>query len=175
MAMRKGVVSQSAATTSELNKLVGIPALAYQLVAERVSFTETTGAGTYTASVTVPAGALIYDIKVWATVLFTATTSADMIVGDAADPNGWYDAINMKATDLAVGEQINFAFPGGEAADVVGVYRVIATGELETAYAAAARVITGEIITVGAAGNAGRAFMEVSYSAPVVVTAAVKT
>lgn len=158
------------ATAAELNKATGLAATAYHSVAELRSFTETTGAGTYTGSVTVPIGAIITDIKVWSTVLWTATTSALMDVGDAVDPDGWYTQIDLKATDLLVNEEINFAQLGGKQ----GAYIVAATGQRSTAYSALARVISGIIITVGAAGLAGRTFLSVHYVLPI-ATAAVKS
>jgi hypothetical protein len=137
---------------------------------ETILFTETTGAGTYTGSLTVPANALILDIKVWSTALCTATTSALMDVGDAGDPDGWYTQINLKATDLLVGEQIRFGSTGGKE----GAYMVVATGELETAFSASARVITGTVVTVGAAGNAGRTYLSVEYTDPTTIANATK-
>lgn len=136
------------------------------------SFTETTGAGTYTAAVTVPAGSLIKDIKVWSTALWTASTSALMNVGDAGAAAGWFTGINLKATDLLVGEEINFAQTGGKE----GSYLVLATGARSAAYSATARVISGVVVTVGASGSAGRTFMQVSYvtSGSGVVPAATK-
>ena len=140
--------------------------------AVEVSFTETTGAGTYTASVTVPAGSTITDIKVRSTALWTATTSASMDVGDVGDPNGWYAAIDLKATDLLVGEEINFDNTGGKE----GAYLVPASGTRSAAYSASSRVISGVVTTVGAAGNAGRTRMTVLYTTTGsgVVTAATK-
>lgn len=128
--------------------------------AVEVTFTETTGAGTYTGSVTVPAGSTIEDIKIRSTALWTATTSALMDVGDVADPNGWFAGIDLKATDLLVGEEINFVQTGGKE----GAYLSLATGLRSAAYSAAARVISGIIVTVGAAGNAGRTRMMVLYT-----------
>lgn len=127
-----------------------------------VTVTETTGAGVYTGSVTVPAGAVIEDIKLWSTVLWTATTSATGKVGDVADDDGWYTGIDLKATDLLVGEQIRFGSTGGKE----GAYYVAATGLLSTAYSATARVISFIVTTVGAAGSAGRSFMEVKWNTP---------
>lgn len=125
-----------------------------------VSFTETTGAGVYTGSVTVPAGSVIKDIKVWSTALWTAATSATGKVGDVADDDGWYTGIDLKATDLLVGEQIRFGSTGGKE----GAYYVTASGLLSAAYSASARVISMIVTTVGASGNAGRSFMQVSYT-----------
>lgn len=141
-----------------------------RLLVETILFTETTGAGTYTGSVTVPGNSVIHDIKVWSTAVWTATTTALMDVGDAADPDGWYTQIDLKATDLVVGEQIRFESAGGQE----GVYYVAATGELETAWSASARVISGIVVTVGAAGNAGRTYMQVLYSDPANIGAATK-
>lgn len=133
-----------------------------------VTFTETTGAGVYTGSVAIPAGATLIDIIVNGVALWTATSSAAMIVGDGTDPNGYYDAIDLKATDLLAGESISFAQAGGKA----GAY--IANSQVSPRYAAAARTITGEITTVGAAGSAGRTRMTVVYSMPATTTAATK-
>ena len=124
-------------------------------VAER-TFVES-GAGTYTADVTVPAGAYVLDIIVNGVVLWAAATSAAMDVGDVADPNGYYAAINLKATDLLAGESISFALAGGKA----GAY--IANSQVSPRYAAAERTISGVVTSVGA-GTAGRTRMLVVYA-----------
>jgi hypothetical protein len=155
------------ASAAELNKCDGIAATAYQVVTEEVTFTETTGAGTYTGSITVPAGATIIDIKIRSTALWTAATSATMKVGDAADDDGWFTGIDMKATDLLVGEEINFVQTGGKE----GAYLSLTTGARTTAYSASARVVSGIVTTVGASGNAGRTRMMVIYALPTAVAA----
>jgi hypothetical protein len=128
------------------------------VVGREVTFTETAGAGVYTGSVTVPAGATILDVKVRSTALWTAATSANMKVGDVAVDDGFYTGINLKATDLLVGEEINFINTGGKE----GSYIVAATG-YRTAYSSAARVVSGIITTVGGSGTAGRTRMQVVY------------
>src|SRR3990170_2746825 len=65
-------------------------------ICEEVTIAETTGAGTYSGSVDIPAGATILDVKIRNTAAWTATTSATLIAGDTEDPNGFYDAINLK-------------------------------------------------------------------------------
>jgi hypothetical protein len=145
-------------------------ATAGEVVSERRSFTETTGAGTYTGSVTVPAGATTLDIKLWSTVLWTASTSAIAKVGDVADDDGWFTGVNLKATDLLVGEELNFIQTGGKE----GAYLSLTTGARTVAYSASARVISCIIITVGASGSAGRSFFEVVYQTPPSTTAATK-
>lgn len=147
-------------TAAQLNLAAG-GVTGYPLQAARVTFTETTGAGVYTGSITVPAGALIIDVKVWSTVLWTAATSATMKVGDT-DDDGWFTGIDLKATDLLVGEEINFENLGGKQ----GVYLVAATGLRSAAYNAAARLVTGIVTTVGTTGNAGRTFMSVLWTNP---------
>jgi hypothetical protein len=125
-----------------------------------VSITETTGAGTYTASVAVPAGSTITDIKLRNTALWTAATSATGQVGDVADDDGWFTGIDMKATDLLVGEELNFVQTGGKE----GAYLSTSTGKRSAAYSASARTITFKVVTVGSTGNAGRSIGEVHYT-----------
>jgi hypothetical protein len=129
---------------------------------KEITFTETTGASTYTGSVTVPAGCWIEDIRIYGAAVWNTTTTATMIVGDAGDPDGWYTAINLKETDLLVGEVISFHSSGGKE----GVYLVQASGLRNTMYSASARVITGVVTTVGAAGTLGRTRMLVIWSQP---------
>jgi hypothetical protein len=129
-------------------------------VAVERSFTETTGAGVYTGTVDVPAGATILDIIVNGVALWTATTSATLKVGDAADDDGYFTAVNLKATDLLAGESISLESAGGKA----GAY--VANSQVSPRYSASARQIKGIITTVGAAGNAGRTRMTVIYAAP---------
>lgn len=130
--------------------------------AEQVTFTETTGAGVYTGSVSLPAGATLLDVIVDGVALWAATSSATMIVGDDTDDNGIYDAINLKATDLLAGESLSFAQSGGKA----GAYNVGTNTHWASRYSASARSITGKITTVGAAGTTGRTRMTVVYCLP---------
>ena len=158
----------SGLSAAEAAKIASLGANAYIPVAELRSFTQTSAAGVYTGSVTVPAGALITDIKVWSTVLWNAGTSALMDVGDVTDPDGWFTQIDVKATDLAVGEEINFVQTGGKE----GAYLSLTTGLRSAAYSASARIVSGIITQVGT-GTAGRTFMAVIYVLPT-ATAATK-
>jgi hypothetical protein len=133
-----------------------------------LTFTETTGAGTYTGSVVLPAGATLLDIIVNGVALWDTTTSATLIAGDATDPDGYYTAVNLKATDLLAGESISFALAGGKA----GAY--IANSQVSPRYAAAARTISVVVTTVGAAGSAGRTRALIVYSVPATPVAATK-
>jgi hypothetical protein len=122
-------------------------------------FSESTGAGTYTGSVVVPAGATILDIVLTSSAVWNAFTSATMQVGDAAQPAGWYTGINLKTGgELELGEQISFNQPNGKN----GIYLNNAIG-LRQGYSATARTISGVVTTSGATGNLGRTRMLVEY------------
>ena len=137
---------------------------------QSVLFTEA-GAGTYTGTVALPAGAVIQDVIVHAIALWAAATSAAMIVGDVDDPNGFFDAVDLKATDLLAGESINFTQTGGkEGADLDDP---AAGAHVRRRYLATARSVTGKIVSTGA-GTTGRTLMTVIYAVPS-PTAAVKT
>jgi hypothetical protein len=142
------------------------------IVAKEVTFTETTGAGTYTGSIQVPAGATLQDIIVHAVALWDTATSAALNVGDAADPDGFFAAVNLKATDLLAGESISFAFAGAKQGADVDV--TAAGAHVRRRYLATARVISGVVVTVGATGSAGRTRMTVLYTLPTTVIAATK-
>lgn len=146
------------ATAAELNRLAGIAATATPTVAETVSFTETTGAGVWTGSVAVPAGATIQDILIDGVALWTSQTSATLKVGDVADDDGYYTDVDLKATDLLAGESLSFAMAGGKA----GAY--IANSQVSPRYSATARTISGIITKVGSTGTAGRTRMTVLYT-----------
>lgn len=143
------------ATAAQINKLAAITG--YPVEAHEVTFTETTGAGTYTGAVVVPAGATIIDIIVSAVALWTATTSASLEVGDVTDPDGYYTAVDLKAIDLLAGESLSFAQNGG----VQGAY--IANSQVSPRYSATAHTITATVVSVGAAGSAGRTRVIVVY------------
>ena len=136
------------------------------VVVEEVTFTEA-GDTTYTGTVNIPAGATILDIQVRNTALWDDGTSAVMKVGDAADDDGWFTGVNVKATDLLVGEVLNFNNLGGKD----GAYITAASGAFTKSYNAAATVVTGVITTGAQDGTAGRTRMVVVYSVPNVVAA----
>ena len=134
------------------------------VIEERVmSFDDDSGAGVagvFTmVPVAIPAGATILDIRVHGIDLWNAGTSAALIVGDTADPNGFYDAVNLKATDLLAEEELNFA----DSLEI-GVYL---TGQKRDAYRAAATNVTAEITLVGTAATTGKLRIIVIYANPV--------
>lgn len=129
------------------------------IVSKEISFVETGGAATYTGSVVVPAGATLLDIRIRSTALWDNAGAVTMKVGEA-DDDGWFIGINLKATDLLVGEEINFDNTGGKE----GAYLVTATGLRSAAYSATARTISGIITTASTGGSAGRTRMLVIYA-----------
>ena len=126
------------------------------------------GAGTYTGSVVLPAGSTLLDIVVHAEALWTAATSASLEVGDTADPDGFFTAVNLKATDLLAGESINFVSTGGQKGADVDLVDAAAGAdhvrrrELSNS---AERTITASVVSVGA-GTAGRTRVLVIYAKP---------
>lgn len=132
------------------------------VVAER-TFVETTGAGTYTATVAIPAGAWLMDLLWLNTALWTAASSATLDVGDDDDPDGMLDGINLKsapAADLAISYRDGDTGVGDDSA---------AFGPIR--YYAAAKTITATVVTVGASGAAGRSRLVVVYATPAAVAA----
>lgn len=125
-----------------------------------VTFTETDGAGVYTGAVTVPAGASILDILIAGVAVWDNAGAVTMKVGDT-DDDGYYTAINLKATDLLAGESLSFALAGGKA----GAY--IANSQVSPRYAVAARTINGIITSASTGGSTGRTRMTVLYHLPV--------
>lgn len=165
------------ATAAELNKTDGIAATAYNTVTEGVSFTED-GSTTYTGTVEIPAGAILQNIQIVTTVLWDDATSATLKVGDDDDDDGWFTGVNVKVTDLLVGEVLDITNAenwGG----ANGAYLVAATGRKgrttagvdSGVYFGAASEVIGVITTGGQDGSAGRSFMFVTYAVPTVVAA----
>jgi hypothetical protein len=144
------------------------PAAAVTVQALRARFVEN-GAGTYTATFTLPAGATLLDIIVEAEALWTAGTSAVIDIGDAADPDGYFSAVNLKATDLLAGESVSLGSTqvnGGDGA----AYVIVGTStHLSRRYSSAARDITAVVTSVGA-GTAGRTRVTVVYAPEALTT-----
>lgn len=85
-------------TASQLNRLASpycdeksMPVLAQQMV-----FTENGGAHTYSAKATLPE-CVILDVILSVITAYTNGTSAVLNVGDATDPDGWWDNIDLLA------------------------------------------------------------------------------
>jgi hypothetical protein len=136
-----------------------------RLVYQEVTFTETAGAGTYTGSVTVPAGSYLVDVLVHGVALWDNGTAASMNVGDAAVTNGMLVITSLKVGgDLLAGETLSVA---GAAGTTGGEEGGDITGSMWTRrYLATERVISGVITTTGVGGSTGRTRMVVIYTDP---------
>lgn len=117
-------------------------------------------AGVYTVSLTLPAGAHLMDILVEGVALWNNGTSATLKVGDASVDDGYYTAVNLKATDLLAGESISFALAGGKA----GSY--IANSQVSPRYSATARTISAIVTTVGTVPTTGETRIAVIWTQP---------
>lgn len=159
-------LSGNTATAAEMSKLSGITG--YPMQSAEITFTETSGAGVWTGTVSLPAGATIHDIIINGVALWTSQTSATMKVGDGVDDDGYYTGIDLKATDLLAGESLSLALAGGKQ----GAY--VANSQVSPRYNAAASSVIGVITKVGTSGTAGRTRMLVIWSATGAQTAASK-
>ena len=60
---------------------------------------------THTATFVIPAGSTLLDIYVVPEVLWTSSGTVSLSVGDANSSTGWFQATNLKGTDLILGER----------------------------------------------------------------------
>lgn len=143
------------ASAAEMNRLDGIPAVAGIVLEQELLFTQTTGDGVYTGTMSLPANSRIIDIGCDAQVLWNASVSASLIVGDGVDPDGFFVATDLTAADLLAGEINNLEHQGGKG----GLY---IAAEQRNLFQAAARDIIAEVTQVGTGAN-GRLRVYVAY------------
>jgi hypothetical protein len=136
------------------------------VLAESLYFVEN-GAGTYTGTVVIPAGATLIDVIVHADALWTASSSAALIVGDTVDDDGIYAAVDLKSTDLLAEEGLSFAYPAGQfGADVVMDYASVATigaSYIKRRQLSTGRTMQAKVTSVGA-GTGGRTRVTFVYA-----------
>ncbi len=151
------------ATAAELNKTDGV--VGGLVESQEVFFTENATNTVHTGNITIPAGATILDITVHSVALWTAT-SASLEVGVVSDDDdGFFTAVDLKATDLLAGESINLGKTGG----VHGAYFI--TDEWEHLYNVSSRVVRCTIAVGTPATTAGRTRVVVTYVVPTSVAA----
>jgi hypothetical protein len=158
-------VAGSGISAAEIAKLDGIAASGGLVVMQSVSFTETSGAGTYTGTMSLPAGARIIDIGCDGIALWNSAGACALVVGDT-DADGFFVSTDLKATDLLAGEINNLEHPGGKA----GVY---IASEQRVLYSATARDIIAVVTQASGTGTLGRTRVYVVY-AVATATAATK-
>jgi hypothetical protein len=147
------------------------------VLSKTINFVEDATSLTHTATVVLPAGAVLLDIIVSGGVLWTATGTVVLKVGDSAVADGYFTGVNLKATDLLAGETLaisgsNVAASGGKQ----GAYLVAATGQRGAAatnfgaHNIAGTSIIAVVTVATPATTAGRTYVTVFYSVGQVVT-----
>ena len=123
---------------------------------------QTPAAGVYTGKIVIPAYSIILDIVVAQMALWNAGTSANLIVGDDDDDNGFYSGIDMKATDLLAGESLSFSYDGTSADS--GAYLDDTSTHVLGRISSVERTITATLTTVGTVPTTGETFVTVVHS-----------
>lgn len=126
---------------------------------ESVRFLESDGnlpggnAGTWNASFEIPVGAVLVDIIISNNVAWTATTSATLIAGDAADDDGYFIGVDLKA--MTAGQGLSFAFPLAKQGAYITPNIATSVGIIRNQMRAAAagavsgRIVSAKVTTVG--------------------------
>lgn len=145
------------------------------MITKMATFTENATNTTHTGTIAIPAGAILHNIQVNNSVLWAAG-AAVMKVGDTADDDGYFVGIDLKATDLLVGEVLDTS-PSTSWGGKEGAYLVAATGRRGPTssnfgkYYAAGSNIVGVVTVTTPGSTAGRTQMIVTYSVGEVVAA----
>ncbi len=151
-------------SAAELGKLDGIAAGAGLLAMQEITFVEVSGAGTYTGTMSLPAGSRIIDIGCDGIALWNSAGACALVVGDTGSANGFFTSTDLKATDLLAGEINNIEHPGGKA----GTYLA---SEARSLYSAAARDVIAVVTQASGTGTLGRTRVYVVYAVPTPVAA----
>lgn len=136
---------------------------------ESIRFVEADGgaAGVYSGTLTIPARAILIDVIVHGYALWTAGTSATLIVGDATDDDGFFTAVNLKATDLLAGESLSISLQGGKkGADLDSPITAADAAQMRRRALAAERIVSAKVTTVGTVGTAGDTVVVFVYAYP---------
>lgn len=157
---------------------VGVPG---QLLTWEATFTEAAAnnaAGTYNASVVIPAYSYIVDVIVYATALWNSSGACTLIVGDtqsggSPDADGLLTGVDLKATDLLAAEGLSLTGGTGLAGGKVGAD--IANSQFNRRTTAVERTVTATVTCAAASGTTGVTRVAVIYTDPVVPTVAAFT
>lgn len=124
--------------------VVPLPVDSQALILRDVTFDETAGAGTYTGTVAVPAGARLLDVLVETTAGWAAATAALTISDVAGGAASLLSALNVKAAQSKNIQGATGAFTNA-----------YSSGKAGSRYAAA-DTITCALVTTGSGGTTGR-------------------
>jgi hypothetical protein len=128
------------------------------------------GAGAYSAAVTIPGGCYILDVIAHAVALWNSAGACTLIVGDAVDDDCYLTAVDMKATDIIAAEGLSLSGGTGLAGGKVGAD--VVNSQWNRRYLATARVITAKITTAAASGTTGVTRVLILYTDPTIATVA---
>lgn len=148
-------------------------------VVKSARLVESAEAGPYLFDVFVPAGAIIQDIIVHAEALWDDTTAASLEIGDyassagsdgqpaigaAIDADGFFTAVDLKATDLLAGESISVQGPQG---GVGGAYATAGTNtHVLERLSLVDRFVRAKVAVTDGDGTAGRTYVSVILLQP---------
>ncbi len=169
-AAARTIVNLSQAQTLSNKTIAGVGAATTGIAQVKGGLiTELAADGDYSVSVVIPAGAVILNLIVTMQALWTAGTSATLIVGDTTDDDGFFTGIDAKAAP-AVGTSVtpdtvrggtgDGAYLGDTNSEFIGP----ATANFGRVYVAGS-TITCKISKVGT-GTGGRTWFHVVYALP---------
>lgn len=145
------------------------------VVAKSVALAETAAGVSHVATIPLPVGSTLLDILVSAGVLWGAA-AAVLKVGDTADDDGYFTGVDLKATDLLVGEVLSVSGSTGNWGGKNGAYLVAATGRRGPAatnfgayYAAGTNILATVTVTTPSV-TTGRTYLTVFYAVGQAVT-----
>lgn len=174
-----GTAATLAGSETLSGKTLTAPAGTGFLISKTILFTENATSVTHTGTIALPANSVLHDIIVTSTALWTDST-ASLVVGDADSANGWFTATDLAATDLLVGESLRASDATTGWGGKNGTYLVAATGVFgqtgvtkTASFTTAGFSVIGVVSVTTPSGTAGRTYMTVLYSVPVVTAATV--
>lgn len=139
-------------------------------------FKEDATSTVHTATFNIPIGWTVYDILVIPQVLWLATTSATFKCGDSGSSTGFFSTVDLKATDLVLGERLSAHANTDYWGATNDAYLTTSgrfgqqSGNDIGGYMPAAYTITGTVTVVDPASTVGRTRMTVIYYRGATVT-----
>lgn len=145
--VKRGDVDSDIATLDDVDAAVADGVEGVVMYHERRTFTETTGDGTYTATIDLPEGAVIHEAQFKGHVNWNSGTSAALSFGYTGSLTAYCNAVNVKTTDPGA------AGPYGRGDYFAGGTQLVCT-----------------VTKVGTGAN-GRDTLDVWYTVPTIVAA----
>jgi hypothetical protein len=141
------------------------------MVGHKVKYDSNGGgaAGTYRASIIVPAYCYLVDVQLHGISLWTGSAGITGIVGDADDPDGFFTSRDLKATDLLANQSLSVAAGTALAGGGIGAYIASSRWTIGSGayarYTPVARTITF-LVTAAGTATAGETHFLVLYTEP---------